>query len=646
MMEAIIRRSGRQWAIWGWSPAHLRELSTAPWVYPLILSVALAVRMSHIVALRSTLWFDHLDLDPRYFDEWGRRIAAGDWMGSQVFFVDPLYPYLLGTLYWLFGHDLLLIRLLQVAIGVSTVALVWYLGRRLGNRAIGNAAALMYAIYAPAVFNEAEIEKTAFATFFLLVAVTQSLRNTRKAWLLGGVAIGLATLCRANMIVLALPLGLYLARGPNGWSLRRAGRSSPAALSCLRRSSGATTTSAASSSSSVRLVRTCIWVTILYNTGGSYGRCLSCDRRPNTKRTTSAAVAEASTGHAMRSGEVSRYWARAAVDHVVAPILGLRRECWSKRPRLLFNHYEVPDNQDMYFVARYSPVLRWSLPGFGWVFPLGVLGMIVSWPRRDVRLIAATMALDPCSVILFFVLARFRQPLMPFWVVFAALGGRWLFAGRRREFRRVAMAIAGMAVCGLVAMQDLPFHDRGVNLALAWHNLGALQARVGRFDEAVASEEAAARLLPDHEDIVTSLGRFYLHLGRLDEAERALLTRDSRQPGGRVMRGSPWVTSIGERDESELARGSYNAKRAIRGPPPSQEPAPSLTSSAPTMPADRPAASHYLANLGRPSGIAALAVVLFHVDVVQPAVDEPRRLRGVPPRLPDGRSVLRPSGFV
>ena len=73
-------------------PARLRELSTAPWVFPLILSVALAIRVSHIAALRSTLWFDHLDLDPRYFDEWGSRIAAGDWMGSRVFFVDPLYP--------------------------------------------------------------------------------------------------------------------------------------------------------------------------------------------------------------------------------------------------------------------------------------------------------------------------------------------------------------------------------------------------------------------------------------------------------------------------------------------------------------------------------------------------------------------------
>ena len=172
-------------------------------------------------------------------------------------------------------------------------------------------------------------------------------------------------------------------------------------------------------------------------------------------------------------------------------------------------------------------------------------------------------------MILFFVLARFRQPLMPFWVVFAALGGRWLLhAAERREFRRVAMATAAVAVCGLVAVQDLPFHDRGVNLALAWHNLGALQARVGRFDEALASEEAAARLLPDHEDIVTSLGRFYLHLGRFEEAERALLHAVAVDPAARrcMARARRRLSTNGA--GAALARDSYDrANTSFRARP-------------------------------------------------------------------------------
>jgi 4-amino-4-deoxy-L-arabinose transferase-like glycosyltransferase len=542
----------------------LRELSTAPWVFPLILSVALALRVGHISALRSTLWFDHLDLDARYFDEWGSRIAAGDWMGSRVFFVDPLYPYLLGVLYWLFGHQLLLIRLLQAAVGVSTVALVGYLGRQLGSRAVGNAAALMYAIYAPAIFNDAEIEKTAFATFFLLLAVTQALRGTRPGWWLSGVALGLATLCRANMIVLALPLALYAARGSNGWSLRRAvpllGGCALVLAPVVWRNYhvGGELVIVGSAGQNLYLGNN------PYNTGGSYGRLPFVRPTPEYEEDDFRRAAEARTGRAMRSGEVSRYWAGAAADHVRAHPW-FAAQMLIQKGRLLFNHYEVPDNQDMYFVARYSPILRWSLPGFGWIFPLGVLGLIVSWPRRDVRLIAAIMAVYSCSVILFFVLARFRQPLIPFWVVFAALGGRWLVrAAWRREFRRVAMAGAVVAACVLVTVQSLPFHDRGVNLALAWHNLGALQARVGRFEQALASEEVAARLLPDHVDIVTSLGRFYLHLARLEEAERALLHAVAVDPAA----SDAWL-ALGDvyqqTGREHLARDSYDRANVSSG---------------------------------------------------------------------------------
>ena len=74
-----------------------------------------------------------LDLDPRYFDQWGVRIASGDWLGDRVFFVDPLYPYVLGVTYRLFGHDLLLVRLIQVAFDVGTVLLVAELGRRVAG---------------------------------------------------------------------------------------------------------------------------------------------------------------------------------------------------------------------------------------------------------------------------------------------------------------------------------------------------------------------------------------------------------------------------------------------------------------------------------------------------------------------------------
>ena len=53
--------------------------------------------------------------DSRGYDEWARRIAAGDWLGRDVFYQAPLYPYLLGVIYAVAGRHLLLVRIVQAA---------------------------------------------------------------------------------------------------------------------------------------------------------------------------------------------------------------------------------------------------------------------------------------------------------------------------------------------------------------------------------------------------------------------------------------------------------------------------------------------------------------------------------------------------
>ena len=73
-----------------------------------------------MLALRDTAWFEHLVVDPAYYDRWAQRIAAGDWLDERAFYMDPLYPWVLGALYRLVGRDLLVVRLLQVALDVAT----------------------------------------------------------------------------------------------------------------------------------------------------------------------------------------------------------------------------------------------------------------------------------------------------------------------------------------------------------------------------------------------------------------------------------------------------------------------------------------------------------------------------------------------
>src|SRR5215831_9280054 len=82
-----------------------------------IFCVALAVRLFHIWQIRRSPFFSMLLGDARGYDEWAQRIAAGDWIGRDVFYQAPLYPYTLGVLYAIAGRSLLVVRLCQAILG-------------------------------------------------------------------------------------------------------------------------------------------------------------------------------------------------------------------------------------------------------------------------------------------------------------------------------------------------------------------------------------------------------------------------------------------------------------------------------------------------------------------------------------------------
>src|SRR5512145_565389 len=89
---------------------------------PGVFLVALALRGLHLWQLRASPFLEVRLGDAATYDKWARGIAAGDWLGSEVFFQAPLYPYLLGTIYATLGDDPLLVRGLQCVLSAAACA--------------------------------------------------------------------------------------------------------------------------------------------------------------------------------------------------------------------------------------------------------------------------------------------------------------------------------------------------------------------------------------------------------------------------------------------------------------------------------------------------------------------------------------------
>src|SRR5687768_1870970 len=151
----------------------------------LIFAVALTVRLIHIWQIRPSPFFDVLLGDANGYDQWAQQLAGGDWIGSQVFYQAPLYPYFLGVLYSIFGRDLLVVRIVQAVIGSASCVLLGMAGARLFSihptmqsphrgdpgRRVGLIAGLALALWAPAIFFDGLLQKSVLDMFFVCLAM-------------------------------------------------------------------------------------------------------------------------------------------------------------------------------------------------------------------------------------------------------------------------------------------------------------------------------------------------------------------------------------------------------------------------------------------------------------------------------------------
>lgn len=531
-----------------------------------IFLIALGVRLPYLAALARTPFLTHPTLDPRLYDGWAQRIAAGEWLGREVFFANPLYPYWLGVLYTAFGRNLWLVHLLQHVLGSLAAALLAWLGVRLWDRRVGWVAGLGAAFYAPFVFHEGTlmIESVApfLATVALALAVIAGECRTPGASLAAGIAHGVFVLARPNLTPLASA----------GW-VARGGRRAlvPAVLVLIG-------TMLAIAPVTIRnwiVSRTFVPITAhggeafyVGNHPGSDGYGTQpnfVDSGPMTEHESYRQEASRILGRELTLAESSDYWRRRALDFIrekPAQYLGLL----ARKGYLFFHAYEKGDNHSFYAMRDAVPYLRWIPLGFGWILPFAVLGCWVSrsaWGRIGiVPLFAATYAV---GVILFFVTARYRLPVVPPILLLAASGAVWgwdaLRARRTREVLAAAGAMAAVALLlnlpsrlvvpedqatirnnhGLVLEESGDFagaareYQRAVALAperpLYHYNLAIAERRQGLDAPARTHLERAIALDPRHSLALAELGSLLEESGDIAGAIAAYERAQAVEPG-------------------------------------------------------------------------------------------------------------------
>jgi len=493
--------------------------------------LALGVRLLHLWQMAGTPFFTILMGDAHGYDQWARRLAAGDWIGSDVFYQAPLYPYFLGVVYAVAGADPGAARLVQTVLGAASAALLAVAAARLFGARAGLIAGLTLALYAPAVFLDSLLQKSALDVFFVTVVIAALAglltggHERRRGWAVLGLATGALALTRENALVLVAVLAAWTWWGaPTGRLGRRPALAVFAAGVALVLAPVAARNYAVSGEVYLTTSQFGPNFYIGNHAGadGSYQSLRFGRGSPEFERVDATELAERATGRALTPAEVSSYWTGQATTFITTQP-GAWLALMARKAALLVNATEAIDTESQESYAEWSWPLRvlGPLTHFGVLVPLALVGVWATWgDRRKLAVFHAITLAFAAATIAFYVFARYRYPLVPLLVLFAAAA---LAALPRLVATTPRPRLAGVAAAAIAvaAFCHLPLLSATRSRAITETNLGTALYEAGRHDEAIARYRRALEVQPDYVPAFNNLGVTLRAAGRTDDAIRA-----------------------------------------------------------------------------------------------------------------------------
>lgn len=491
-----------------------------------ILLLALVVRLVYFLQIQDNPFFESPVIDALTYHERALALARGEWHEEEVFWQPPLYPYFLGAVYSVFGPKIAVARLLQLLLGAATCALTAFLAKRLHGSVAGWTAGATLAFCGTMIFFEGQLLNPVLSTALNMGALLVMIPGSRdgpvsagnlsefgrlplERWLAAGVLLGLSAVSRPDVLVFAGVVALA--------PLLNRGAPMIARWSRLVLFTGAVLVPIAPVTAH-NVVFGGEWVPISSNAGlnfylgnsGEYSRTVGI--RPGlhweqlTLEPVRAGVADDD------AGGKSAWWTLRGLSAIKAAPGRWLSDLGRKAGRGIAA-VETGRNLDLSFFSRYAPLLRW-LPGWGVIFPLGAVGAFLAWRRQRNSLLLALLASYALTLLVFFVSARYRLPMIPVLAILAGFAVDRVWFWWRADRRAHSLAMVGaVLLIGVVVRLDWIGADRGDEADGHYHVAKAFANR-DRHAAAVESLQKALAVDPQHWDAVFDLAAAWTNLGQ------------------------------------------------------------------------------------------------------------------------------------
>jgi len=468
-------------------------------------------------------------MDEKYHDEWAQEIAQGNLFGRVPYYRAPAYPYFLGLAYRLFGHTYYIPRLIGIIIGALSCMLIFLTGKEIFSYKIGALAGLLACFYSMFLYFDAMLLTVYLEIFFSVLATLFLIKwlKTRinVLLILAGLFWGLASITRPTFLVCILVFAAYLFVIAHKERLKERLKRFILLIAC-----------AIPIIASVIIINLTIGkdnVPLAWNGGINF--YLGNNQAANGWSATSPEIdktwlggykdaiiiAELDMNRKLRFSEVSNYWFRRGFQYIFSQPIN-----WFvlilKKAYLLVSAYEFPNNQSIKTYQSFSPLLRIPLLNFGIVIALAFLGFIIAPKQKTTRAALLFLLTYSLTTILFFVPARYRMPLIPLLLIFAAYAIFWIIQELRfKNYKKIALS-GGLIVFifGFVHTDLLNAHRDFVDKNVIHATYANHYFDMAQYGKALVEFNKALKYDPGNTKTINALGDTYWKLGNYDKARK------------------------------------------------------------------------------------------------------------------------------
>ncbi len=546
----------------------ISETKTAALRPPVLLAatvlLALVLRMVFLFQIRTTPLFHFLAADTGDFERFAVEILDGNILNRETIYFNPLYPFFLSAIYFIFGHRPFLALIVQGVLDGGVCLILYFLAARIFRDGwTGLLAAVIYAGYGLAIFYTGIMVGATLATFLFILSAGAALfagdSGKRWPWLPLGFIFGCCALLRPNTLIV-LPCILL-------WSLLRGKGQLKSGTRLLRPLVLLGGFFLAVGPFSYRNYLITGDITLPFGNGGfnfhvgnhrgalgTYTYLEGISHTPAGQIKSSVKQVKKVTGEEVSISQASNYWfGRSWIFIRERPLEFLR--LLGRKFLLFWNAREVAQNIDYYFSRRFSRLISLPLFSFGLIAPFSWIGFAFAWRKKPETVILPAIYLSAYmfSLIAIFISDRYRLPAVPFIVLFSAYGlrnlAKLIFPRPSREIR--VYAAVGIAAFILVNVDLKPVDE---TKALSWSHtmLGNVYQEQGQPEAAIREFGQAIAINPADTSAYNALGSAYRSLGRYREAisqYRRVLENDPRDATARNNLGVVYA-EMGMTDEA------------------------------------------------------------------------------------------------